>query len=150
MNGSARWIATALSVVSLVSAAGAQARPTVPPRPNGPWPIKVREHVDLWLHGYALLSEDTSQVPLFRRGYRDSLIVVRNVAQVTSRLDSARKTLQATLASTPALVNGQLVREGDVVATGSGVSRTAYRVLKIEARRVILEREGIRSEIPLE
>jgi hypothetical protein len=61
--------------------------------------------------------------------------------------------LQSTLmgaAQPAALVNGQLVREGDVVATGSGVSRTAYRVLKIEARLVILEREGIRSEIPLE
>jgi hypothetical protein len=49
-----------------------------------------------------------------------------------------------------ALVNGQMVREGDVVATGSGASRTSYRVLKIEARRVFLEREGIRSEIPLD
>jgi hypothetical protein len=61
--------------------------------------------------------------------------------------------LQSTLMGGPhpaALMNGQMVREGDVVATGSGASRTTYRVLKIEARRVILEREGIRSEIPLD
>ena len=62
--------------------------------------------------------------------------------------------LQSTLMGGPqpaALINGQMVREGDVVATtGSGASRTSYRVLKIEARRVILEREGIRSEVPLE
>src|SRR6478609_47904 len=24
------------------------------------WPVKTREHVDLWLHGYALLQEDTT------------------------------------------------------------------------------------------
>jgi hypothetical protein len=38
-----------------------------------------------------------------------------------------------------ALVNGELVGEGDVVAE--------FRVVKIEARRVIVEREGIRLEI---
>ncbi len=76
-------------------------------RPNGPWPIKTREHVDLWLHGYGLVTADTSQVPLFRRGYRDSMIVVRNVAQVSSRLDTSLTTLQQVLTATPALVNGQ-------------------------------------------
>ena len=40
-----------------------------------------------------------------------------------------------------ALVNGELVGEGDVVA--------AFRVLKIEARRIIVEREGIRLEIQM-
>jgi len=78
-----------------------------PPRPNGPWAIKTREHVDLWLHGFALLSEDTSQVPLFRRGYRDSLIVVRNSARIASRLDTARAGLMNTLAVTPRLINAQ-------------------------------------------
>lgn len=38
-----------------------------------------------------------------------------------------------------AMVNGELVGEGDVVAQ--------FRVLKIEARRIIVEREGIRLEI---
>jgi hypothetical protein len=40
-----------------------------------------------------------------------------------------------------ALVNGELVGEGDVVAD--------FRVVKIEARRVIVEREGIRLEIQM-
>ena len=40
-----------------------------------------------------------------------------------------------------ALVNGELVGEGDVVAE--------FRVQKIEARRVIVEREGIRLEIQM-
>ncbi|HYW49243.1 MAG TPA: hypothetical protein VE861_01485 [Gemmatimonadaceae bacterium] len=107
MSTPMRGAAVALLMLVGVSQAAAQARTSVPPRPNGPWPIKVREHIDLWLHGYALLSEDTSQVPLFRRGYRDSLIVVRNAAQRTSRLDSMRVALQRTLASTPELINGQ-------------------------------------------
>jgi hypothetical protein len=40
-----------------------------------------------------------------------------------------------------ALVNGELVGEGDVVAE--------FRVVKIEARRMIVEREGIRLEIQM-
>ncbi|MES3034669.1 MAG: hypothetical protein V4813_11795 [Gemmatimonadota bacterium] len=76
-------------------------------RPNGPWPIKVREHVDLWLHGYGLVTADTTQLPLFRRGYRDSMIVVRNVARIESRLDTSLTALQQALTATPALVNGQ-------------------------------------------
>ena len=86
---------------------GAQIRGGISPLANGPWPIKVREHVDLWLHGYALVSDDTAQVPLFRRGYRDSLIVVRNVARVGSRLDTVAAGLRQTLRATPALLNGQ-------------------------------------------
>lgn len=101
--------ATALLLLtSWSSALVAQGRSnSIPPRPVGPWPIKTREHVDLWLHGYALVSDDTSQVPLFRRGYRDSMIVVRNVAQQSSRLDSDLASLTQALATTPALLNGQ-------------------------------------------
>lgn len=40
-----------------------------------------------------------------------------------------------------AMVNGELVGEGDVVAS--------FRVLRIEARRIIVEREGIRLEIQM-
>ena len=59
--------------------------------------------------------------------------------------------LQSTVISaTPkALVNGELLGEGDVVACGSVQDRTRYRVLKIEARRIIVEHEGIKLEIPM-
>ena len=40
-----------------------------------------------------------------------------------------------------AMVNAELVGEGSVVA--------GFRVLKIEARRIIVEREGIRLEIQM-
>jgi hypothetical protein len=51
-----------------------------------------------------------------------------------------------------ALINGEMVKEGDVVASGptespEGDPLAGFRVLKIEARRVIIEREGIKLEI---
>ncbi len=59
--------------------------------------------------------------------------------------------LQSTMmgARPKAVINGELVGVGGIVATGSGNSRTEFRVLKIEARRVIVEREGIELEIPM-
>jgi hypothetical protein len=41
------------------------------------------------------------------------------------------------------------VEEGEVVAYGSDQARTSFRVVKIEARRIMLEREGIKLEIPM-
>lgn len=48
-----------------------------------------------------------------------------------------------------AVIGGELVGVGGVVASGSGEDRTEFRVVKIEARRVIVEREGIELEIPM-
>ncbi|MCU0625886.1 MAG: hypothetical protein MUF21_05275 [Gemmatimonadaceae bacterium] len=96
----------ALAIGAAVAPLAAQRRDSVV-SPTGPWPIKTREHVDLWLHGYALLGEDTATVPLFRTGYRDSLIVLRNQRGTFTALDSARSVLQAGLVKTPALEQGQ-------------------------------------------
>lgn len=62
------------------------------------WPVKSREHVDLWLHGFAMLEADTARVPLFRRGYREELTVARNRDRITTALDSNRTRLQARFA----------------------------------------------------
>jgi hypothetical protein len=44
------------------------------------------------------------------------------------------------MGSTPqAMIDGDMVREGDVVAS--------FRILKIEARRIIIERDGIKLEL---
>jgi hypothetical protein len=48
-----------------------------------------------------------------------------------------------------AVVNGEMVREGDNLTTGMGESRTMFRVLKIESRRIIIEREGIKLEVQM-
>lgn len=77
--------------------------------PDVLWPVKTREHVDLWLHGYAMLQEDTTFVPFFRRGYSTSMIVLKNRANVVTQLDANRDKLRARLAINPQLVNAQFV-----------------------------------------
>jgi hypothetical protein len=64
--------------------------------------------------------------------------LVANFTAQASKLD-----LQSiVMGSQPrAMVNGKLVGEGSVVAD--------FRVLKIESRRIVVEREGIRLEIQM-
>ena len=78
-------------------------------QPNAVWPVKTREHVDLWLHGFALLQEDTTFVPFFRRGYSTNMTVLKNRANVVSQLDANRDKLRARLAVNPGLINAQFV-----------------------------------------
>jgi hypothetical protein len=73
------------------------------------WPVKTREHVDLWLHGFAVLQPDTTRVPYFRRGYRDELTVAKNRGNVTTLLDANRQQLAARFAANPALTGAQFV-----------------------------------------
>ncbi len=69
---------------------------------------------------------------------RDRQILIDNL-----RTQAARLRLQTTImgAEPKALINGELVGENSVVAS--------FRVLKIEARRIIVEREGIKLEIQM-
>jgi hypothetical protein len=73
------------------------------------WPVKTREQVDLWLHGFALLSADSSSVPLFRAGYRDELTVLKNKANVLTQLDVNHDKLASRLADSRSLINAQFV-----------------------------------------
>jgi hypothetical protein len=85
-------------------------RPTTEPAsPSVIWPVKTREHVDLWLHGFAMLQEDTTFVPFFKRGYSTDMIVLKNRANVVSQLDANRDKLRARLAINPQLINAQFV-----------------------------------------
>lgn len=89
---------------------GGSAASTAPvAAPVLPWEVKTREHVDLWLHGYAMLTNDTALVPLFRRGYREEMLRRRTQIGVTTLLDVNRDRLVSRLQSNPALVNGQFV-----------------------------------------
>ena len=78
-------------------------------RPDAIWPMKVREHVDLWLHGFALLQEDTTFVPFFKRGYGTEMTVLKNRANVVTQLDANRDKLRARLTTNPQLINAQFV-----------------------------------------
>lgn len=73
------------------------------------WPVKTREHVDLWLHGYAMLMADTTKVPYFRRGYRDEMVVIRNQSRITTLLDTNRETLARRFATHPQLIGTQFL-----------------------------------------
>ena len=77
--------------------------------PQVAWPVKTREHVDLWLHGFALLTEDTAKVPLFRRNYRSNIQVLKNQQNVMSQLDANRSQLAARLRTNQNLANTQFL-----------------------------------------
>lgn len=70
------------------------------------WPVRTREHVDLWLHAYAMLTTDSTLVPYFRRGYRDQMLALRRQRGVTSLLDANRARLLARLNVQPSLATG--------------------------------------------
>lgn len=76
---------------------------------NQPWAIKTREHVDLWLHGFAMLQDDTARVPFFRRGYRDQMIVLKNRANVTTLLDANREKLRGRFTANRQLEQAQFL-----------------------------------------
>jgi hypothetical protein len=106
----------AMVLASCASAGGGGAVPSGPGptnqtagAPSVIWPVKTREHVDLWLHGFALLQEDTTFVPFFKRGYTTNMIVLKNRANVLTQLDANRDRLRARLTANPALVNAQFV-----------------------------------------
>jgi hypothetical protein len=80
---------------------------STPPAPaplmDPAWPVRTREHVDLWLHAYALLTPDTTLVPYFRRGYTDRVSALRRQRGVTNQLDANRTTLRERIDVNPAL-----------------------------------------------
>ncbi len=102
----------------LLTAAGAMAacatgrgRPraaTITPAVDS-WPVLTREHVDLWLHGYAMITRDAAKVPVFRRGYRDSVEAVRRRDNVLTALDANHARLATLMAQNPEISNGQFV-----------------------------------------
>ncbi len=90
------------------AAAGGSA--TVPlTQPVLRWPVRTAEHIDLWLHAFALISEDTTLVRLYRIGYRDSLVVVKNQRNVLTSLDANRATLAKRLTTTGGYLQAQFL-----------------------------------------
>jgi hypothetical protein len=90
--------------VSQPTPAEQQQQPTA-----GQWTVDSREHVDLWLHAFALLQTDTTRVPFFRRGYRDSVVAARKRANVTSMIDVNRDKLESRFLAFPNLVSAQFI-----------------------------------------
>ena len=107
---SPRLALAALAFASSACAGPQSAAAPLRPVAAGPqWPMKQREHVDLWLHGFALIIDDTATVPLFARGYRDHVTVEKNRRNIYTGLDSARQVLASTLISRPQLQGAQFL-----------------------------------------
>lgn len=96
---------TTTSVVTATNPSPATTREASP----DPWPLRVREHVDLWLHGFAMLSSDSSLIPYFRPGYRDRLSAERRRANLTTLLDANAERLRSRLQASAVLVSAQFV-----------------------------------------
>jgi hypothetical protein len=115
---------------------GASTQPQAEPAPAAPsinqevigqtpWPVKTRYVVDLWMHGLALLSTDSSsRTPPFRRDYRDAMIVAKNSRNLLTQLDENREMLQHGLRVNPRLVDGArlALREGSWEEMGNDIA----------------------------
>jgi hypothetical protein len=71
------------------------------------WPIRSVEHIDLWFHGFAMLTGDTARLPYFTRGYREQMILLKRQRNVQTSLDANREALSARFVSNPGLNNAQ-------------------------------------------
>lgn len=94
------------------------------------------EHVDLWLHGFAMLTSDTGLVPFFARGYKAQMTAAKRQKNVFSQLDANQQELSARFAANPALTNAQflamyfgsfqeIVTAADLFARSEGNPRAA-------------------------
>ncbi|HEY9428151.1 MAG TPA: hypothetical protein VIR34_13425 [Gemmatimonadaceae bacterium] len=108
--------AAALTIVLAACASGggqrgqaAQRGEAQPQRPEANWPIKTRYQLDLWLHGYAMVQQDTTLVPYFERGYRDRIMAAKNRANVYTELDRYASQLRTQMASSQTIVGGQFL-----------------------------------------
>ena len=73
------------------------------------WRVTTKEHVDLWLHGFALLTSDTGRVPFFLRGYKQQITAIKRQRNVYSQLDANQQQLSQRFATNPALTNAQFL-----------------------------------------
>ena len=115
MHAQKTFAITAALVLAACSSGGV---PETTPSPsasataNAPvgWPVRTAEYVDLWLHGYAMLMNDTAKVPLFDRGYRERMTDRRRQLNVTTALDANAQKLRDGMAGKPNLEgSGQFV-----------------------------------------
>jgi hypothetical protein len=77
-------------------------------RARAQWPVKTREHVDLWLTAFAELSTDTTaKVPVYSRDYLDQLALAQNQQSILTSLDSVHDGLQAHWDQAPKLADAR-------------------------------------------
>jgi hypothetical protein len=121
MQRSTGRIVTSLAIVALIAGCATAGTTTGdtsttsgtvgqnPTNPSEPWAVKTREHVDLWLHGFAMISDDTTLVPYFRRGYRTTMAGLKSRSNVVTQLDANSARLKSRITVNPGLVNAQFL-----------------------------------------
>lgn len=80
---------------------------TVAPPPG--WRVATYEHMDLWLHGFAMLTSDTGKVTFFSRGYKQEMTALKKQRSAFTNLDANQQNLSQRFATSPALANAQFV-----------------------------------------
>jgi hypothetical protein len=150
MRGLNRLIGALASVATLGCASGGSgtSSPTPAPAPGGSattgsgtiggpaWRVSNMEHVDLWLHGFAMLTSDTGLVPFFQRGYKAQMAAAKRQKNVFSQLDANQQQLQERFTANPGLTNAQflamyfgsfqeIVNAADLFARSEGNPRAA-------------------------
>jgi hypothetical protein len=73
------------------------------------WPVRTAEHIDLWLHAFAMLQQDTARVPYFRRGYREDMEALKRARNITTRLDQNHEMLADRFAVNRSIANAQFL-----------------------------------------
>jgi hypothetical protein len=100
----------AIAAVIFIGAGAAATNATAQSGTQRPgWRVQTKEHVDLWLHGFALLTSDTGHVPFFARGYKQEITAAKRQKSVLTQLDANQQQLSARFAANPALTNGQFL-----------------------------------------
>ena len=106
------WVVLVAVGCAGVGGSGASSSDTAPAAssaPVSPWTVKTSYVLDLWLHGYAMVQRDTTQVPFFRRGYRQMIASAKSSGGVSTQLDANAAALQRGLDANPGLVSGQFL-----------------------------------------
>ncbi|MDP9177132.1 MAG: hypothetical protein M3O61_05580 [Gemmatimonadota bacterium] len=120
MQRSKGWIVTSLAIVALITGCATAGTTTGDPPTSGgvgqspvnaaePWAVKTREHLDLWLHGFAMITDDTTLVPYFRRGYRTQMAGLKSRSNIVTQLDANDARLRSRVAINQGLVNAQFL-----------------------------------------
>ena len=84
-------------------------RTTLESRQARRWRVTAREDVDLWLHGFAMLTSDTGHIPFFDRGYKQRITALKRQRNVFTLLDANQKELSQRFATNPQLTNAQFL-----------------------------------------
>ncbi|HEY4216632.1 MAG TPA: hypothetical protein VGM67_05810 [Gemmatimonadaceae bacterium] len=101
--------AFAIGAAFLVTAAASTTLGAQAATASAGWHVATLEHVDLWLHGFAMLTSDTGKVTFFARGYKQQMTALKRQKNIFTQLDANQKELSDRFATTPTLANAQFL-----------------------------------------